>query len=211
MSPSRRSTLPVAVVLTLLTAACGSPETNRSSAGPIASSAAPGASSAAPSVPSPPSSAASVRADEGPCPVTAQELEAASKVSWKLGRTLPEQPWALEKSIRASTCVFLADAKAVTDSYGQPLILRIDTATGAHAAAMEKYDNEVCVSGPVPGTMRAPRGGGGGKVCDVKGVVTDGSVVKDGSAMSILLSSDSDKILKEFSPAFEAIVAAIAD
>ncbi len=62
----------------------------------------------------------------------------------------------------------------------------------------------------VPGTMRAPRGGGSGTVCDAKGSVAEGALVKDGSAMSILVSSDSEKIVKDLSPAFEAVVATIA-
>jgi hypothetical protein len=146
--------------------------------------------------------------------VTAQELETATKLAWKLRRTLPEQPFLLKETIMTSACLFTADAKAVTDKYGQPLIMRIDIATGAHAAALEKYDLERCVKGynpsSTPRRLRATRGGSG-KVCDTGGTITTGSVVKDGSAMSILVSSDSEKILKSFTPAFEAAVAAIAD
>jgi hypothetical protein len=82
------------------------------------------------------------------------------------------------------------------------------------AAALDKYDLETCVKGhngrSNPRRLRATRGGGG-KVCDTGGTVTKGSVVKDGSAMSILVFSQSEKVLKDFAPAFEAAVAAIAD
>lgn len=219
-SPSRHTTLPVATLMLLLTAGCGSPAgteqaASTTAASSVAASAAPSASSpAAPSPPSPPSSTAPGLGDQSQCPITPEELQAATNLTWLLGRTLPEQPWMLKESIKVSTCVFIARDKAVTDGYGQPLILRIDTATGANAAAMERYDVEMCVTGGKGstdrGTMRAPRGGGGGKVCEVKNGITDGSVVKDGSAMSIFVSSESEKVVKNFSSSFEAVVAAIA-
>ena len=220
-TPSLRTTVPTAALLMLLVAGCGPTNTTSpptaapgASSGESPSAASSASSPAVPSPPSPSSSAAPGLGDQSQCPITPEELQAATDLTWLLGKTLPEQPWMLRKSINASTCVFIARAKEVTDSYGQPLILRIDTATGVHAAAMEKYDLEMCAEGgkasSTSGTMRAPRGGGGGKVCEAGGSVTDGSVVKDGTAMSVLVSSDSDKILKDFSPKFEAVIAAIA-
>ena len=88
--------------------------------------------------------------------------------------------------------------------------MRIDTATGANAAALEKSDREGCGEGVPPGTVRAPSGGGSGKVCDVGGSVEAATVVKDGTTLSFTMFSDSEKILKDFSPKFEAAVAAIA-
>ena len=211
--PIRRTTLPAAALLLLLTAGCGSSDAAdpaASTPGGSATSPTAPASSGVPSIPTPPSSTGPGGADQGQCPVTPEELQATTKLTWKLRRTLPEQPWMLDKSIKVSTCLYTADAKAVTDSYGQPLILRLDIGTGANAAALEKSNLEGCGEGLPPGTMRAPRGGGSGKVCDVGGSVEAATVVKDGTTLSFTMFSDSEKILKDFSPKFEAAVAAIA-
>jgi hypothetical protein len=141
--------------------------------------------------------------------MTPQDLEAATKLSWKLGKTLPERPLEFDKSIRGSTCAFIAEAKAVRDDYGDPLTLRVDIATGANAKALEKLNLEGCGEGIPPGKVRATRGGGG-KVCDVQGTVSEGTVVKDGSTISFIAFSNSEKILKDFTPGFEAAVAATA-
>ena len=205
-----------AAALLIPIAGCGdSSDTAEPAAGATAGSAgggqsSPAASSAAPSAPGPSTGAAPGGADQGQCPVTPQELEAATRLTWKLGRTLPKHPLEYEESITGVTCVFIAEAAAVKDDYGQPLIMRIDVATGADATALEKYNLRVCGQFD-PGKLRAPRGGGGGKVCDIRGSVSDGFVVKDGSTVSVLTSSDSKKILKDFSPAFEAAIATLAD
>jgi len=212
-TPSRRTTLPAAALIMLLsTAGCGSSETDRSAAAPSAAlSAAPSASSSAvPSPPSPPSSAAPGGAEQGQCQVTPQELEAATGLTWRLGRTLPERPLEYDKTITVSTCAFISEEATVKDDYGQPLTMRIDVATGANAAALEKSNLEACGEGIPPGTMRAARGGGGAKVCDVKGSVEEATIVEDGTTLSFTMFSDSDKILKDFSPKFEAVISAIA-
>jgi len=201
-----------AAALLIPIAGCGdSSDTAEPAAGATAGSAgggqsSPAASSAAPSASSSATRAAPGAANQEQCPVTPQELETATRLTWRLGRTLPEHPLEYDESITGLTCVFIAEAAAVKDDYGQPLIMRIDVATGANAAALERLNDEGCDRGK----LRAPRGGGG-KVCDVRGTVLEGTVVKDGSTISFLMSSDSEKILKDFSPAFEAAVAAVAD
>jgi hypothetical protein len=200
------------VGLATLLAACGGASTPGSttagSPGPVASS--PAGSSAVPPASSPATSVAPGGADSGQCKVTVQELEAATKLTWKLGKTLPERPLEYDKSLKASTCAFIAEAKAVRDDFGDPLTLRIDVATGANAKALETSTLEGCGEGIPPGKLRAPRGGGGGKVCDSSGSVTEALVVKDGSTLSFTVFSNSEKILKTFSPAFEDAIAAIA-
>ncbi len=211
-TPSRRTTLPLATLTLVLTAGCGSAADTNQAASTAASTAASSkaAPSAAPSAPSPAGSATPGRTDQGQCPVTPQALQEATKLTWKLGRTLPEHPLEYDETIKASTCAFISEDAAVKDDYDQPLVLRIDIATGANAAALEKSTLEGCAEASPAGTLRAPRGGGSGKVCDAKGSVEEAIVVKDGTALSLTMFSDSKKILKDFSPAFEAVVAAIA-
>lgn len=133
----------------------------------------------------------------GDCPLTEAELSSATSLAWKLRETKKDHQLETMDSVKVTACIYTA-AEAV-QSFGDPLVLRVDVVDPKDADAVQKDFSANCTE--FGGTERA---GGGGKVCDRAGTVVDGTI---GNLVLVEIVGADKETAVQLTPAFEKILA----
>jgi hypothetical protein len=139
---------------------------------------------------------ASESAPEG-CPLTTVELSETTSMEWELAETRKDHPLETMEQVKVTACMYTAPE--VKQTYGDPLVLRVDVVAPADADAVKTGFSTSCAD---LGGVERP--GGGGTVCDRDGTIVDGYV---GDLTVVAVLNADDDVAARLSPTFEKILA----
>lgn len=137
---------------------------------------------------------------DGACPLTTDELSSATALAWELAETRKDHPLETMAEVEVTACIYTAPE--VKQTFGDPLVLRVDVVDSGDADAVRTNFTRVCAE-----FGGAERPGGGGTVCDKDGTVVDGHIGE--LAVVSILNADDD-VAARLSPTFEKVLAAAA-
>lgn len=136
-------------------------------------------------------------AEEG-CPLTTDELSETTSMEWELTETRKDHPLETMEQVKVTACLYTAPE--VKQTYGDPLVLRVDLVAAPDADAVKTDFTTTCAD-----LGGAERPGGGGTVCDRDGTVVDGHI---GDLTVVAIVNADDDVATRLSPTFEKILAA---
>jgi hypothetical protein len=160
-----------------------------------------GCSSAEPAAPAAGEAAPASDAPAGGCPLDVADVSAATSLTWELQQTEPDYPLETVDGVTATVCLFTA---ADRPQFGDPLVMRVDTVTGAEAATLRDGFEESCT-----GNGGTVEDAGGVASCRQDGTVVDGAVASDGRTVHVYLVNADTATATELTPAFEQVLAAV--
>jgi len=141
----------------------------------------------------------------GDCPLSAQDLSAATSLRWQLRERKDNYPLETAESIKATVCLYTAPDAPQTG--GDPLALRTDTVTGADAATVRKGFTDTCTGSG--GQVRDSASAQGAVVCVRDGAVVDGIVGNATRVVSVELVNADKATAVKLTPAFDKVLAAV--
>lgn len=142
----------------------------------------------------------------GGCPLEAADLSAATSLTWELRDTKVDYPLETAESLKATVCVFTA-AEAPQFG-GDPLVMRVDTVTGADAAALRSNFERTCTSND--GTVEPSTATDGAEVCRRDSSVVEGDIVGSGRTVDVYLVNADTATAEKLTPSFDAVLAAVS-
>jgi hypothetical protein len=142
--------------------------------------------------------------DDG-CPLAAADLSSATSLAWELRQTLTDHPLETLESVKATVCVFTAaDSPQIG---GDPLVLRVDTVTGADAAALRTNFQQNCTGNR--GAVEESSAADGAAVCRRDGAVVQGNIAGDGRTVDVYLVNARTDTATSLTPSFDKVLAAV--
>ncbi|WNV88647.1 hypothetical protein [Umezawaea sp. Da 62-37] len=129
-----------AAALCLAVTACGTSSTSGTPTGATGSTGSTGSAEKA-GTDAPAASAGSDVPDTG-CPISVADLSSATGLTFELGDVRQDHELETQPGVKALVCVFISPS--TPQEAGDPLVLRVDTVTGADAAAVRANFERSC-------------------------------------------------------------------
>jgi hypothetical protein len=160
-----------------------------------------------PGVPSPrvttDSAAAVDQAPPGGCPLSAEDLSSASGLSFELRDTREDHPLETVEA-KGQVCVYTSSDRP--QAAGDPLVLRVDTVTGAGADVLQSGFAATCVQA---GGRLENADVEGARVCDRSDSVTEGEIVGVDRTVDVYFVVVDRETAAVITPKFGQILAAV--
>jgi hypothetical protein len=142
----------------------------------------------------------------GGCPLDAADLSTATSLTWELRDTKVDYPLETAESLKATVCVFTAaDAPQFG---GDPLVLRVDTISGADAAALRTNFERTCTSND--GKLEPSTATDGAEVCRRDSSVVEGNIAGSGRTVDVYVVNADNATAKKLTPSFDDVLAAVS-
>ena len=172
--------------------ACATPTTGTASPAPNAAAEAPA-----------PATGGSGAADE--CPLAATDISSATSLDWELRQTEAARPLETLETVKADVCVFTAADRR--QAGGDPLVLRVDTVTGADAAKLRTNFEDSCTGNQ--GKVEDSTAADGAALCRRAGATAEGNIAGGGRSVDVYLVNADTATATSLTPSFEKILSAV--
>lgn len=163
--------------------------------------------STTPGTPSPTvTTGSAVAADQAPpggCPLGVEDLSSATGLGFELRDTREDYPLETVEA-KGQVCVFTSSDRP--QAAGDPLVLRVDTVTGAGAAVLQSTFASTCVQA---GGSVENADVEGARVCRSRGSVTEGEVVGADRTVDVYFVVVDQETAAMITPKFGQILAAV--
>ncbi|PRY38137.1 hypothetical protein [Umezawaea tangerina] len=195
MRPKRRiaALLVSTAALAMAATACGPSDTSGTPTG-AAGTKAPAATSAA--------------AEGTPgtgCPLSAADLSSATGLSFELGDTRQDHELETQPGVKALVCVFISPS--TPQDAGDPLVLRVDTITGANAAAARTHFESDCTDN---GGTLGESAVADGKTCTRGANTIEGDLGKGGRTVDVYFVNATTDTAAAMTEKFDKVLAAVS-
>jgi hypothetical protein len=144
-------------------------------------------------------------AGSGDCPLAAADISSATSLTWELRQTEAGRPLETLETVKADVCVFTASDRP--QAGGDPLVLRVDTVTGADAVKLRTNFEDNCTG--YKGTVEDSTAADGAVVCRRDGSVVEGNIAGDGRSVDVYLVNADTDTATSLTPSFEKILSAV--
>jgi hypothetical protein len=143
-------------------------------------------------------------APNGTCP-SAEKLTSATGLTFALQDTRKDYPLETLESVKALVCLYTsADS---TQSGGDPLVLRVDTVTGADAATVRaKFERSCTDNGGTLGASAVANA----KVCTRNGTTIEGNLTAGDRTVDVYLVNADTTTATTLTPSFDKVLAAVS-
>ena len=155
--------------------------------------------------PAAPTAASAAGSNAGGCPLSAEDLSSATGMTWTLRTTEAGHELETQPGVKADVCFLTSDDRP--QAGGDPLVLRVDTATGGDA---DKVRTEFAAScSRNGGTVTDSSGAPGARTC-VNPTFLPEALLGDGDrAVEVYYVSADKATAKELEGSFDQVLAAV--
>jgi hypothetical protein len=188
----RAGELFVMLALGLAAAGCGS-------SGPTAAG--------TPTAAAPATAAATTAAgsDTGGCPLAAEDLSAATGMTFELATTEPDRALETLETVKALVCVFTSADEP--QAGGDRLGLRVDTVNGADAEAVTAEFERSCTSNG--GTLNDVTADDDAQTCTSRGSTIEGNIDSGDRTVNVYFVNADDATAAALTPNFDKVLEAV--
>jgi hypothetical protein len=139
------------------------------------------------------------------CPLSVDALSSATGLTFELRKTEADHELETLPGVTALVCVFTSSDRP--QAGGDPLVLRVDTVTGADAATVrDEFEKSCTRNGGTLGDSAVA----GGKTCTSRGSTTEGSVASGDRTVDVYFVLVDATTAAQLTPAFDKILGAVA-
>jgi hypothetical protein len=143
-------------------------------------------------------------APSGSCP-SAEKLSSATGLTFALSDTLKDHPLETLESVKALVCLYTSAES--TQSGGDPLVLRVDTVTGADAATVRgKFESSCTDNGGTLGASTVANA----KICTRNGTTIEGNLGSGDRSVDVYFVNADTTTATTLTPSFEKVLTAIS-
>jgi hypothetical protein len=192
-----RRTLGLLLAAALCLTACSTTGTPKAASGPTA-----GAADASTKADTP----GDAKAGTGDgCPLAAADLSTASGFAFELAETRKDHALETLPDVKALVCVFTSSA--APQEAGDPLVLRVDTVTGADAAAVRANFERVCTdTGGALGESTVTNG----KTCARGDNIVEGDISTDDRTVEVYFVNATNDTAAALTEVFDKVLASVS-
>jgi len=140
----------------------------------------------------------------GGCPLSAEALSTATGLTFELSDTRKDQKLETLPDIAADVCIFTSPSNP--QDAGDPLVLRVDTVTGANAAAVRTDFERSCTDNG--GTLKNSTVKNT-KTCARGGYNIEGSIRTGDRAVEVYFVNALTKTAKSLTPSLDKVLASV--
>jgi hypothetical protein len=151
-----------------------------------------------PAAPRPPAANPGSGSTGGDCPLTVDELKAATSIAWEQEEAKKDHPLVLMESVKVTACIYTAPEQK--DQYGDPLVVRVDVVSPKDADQVRERFRASCTD-----YRGAERAGGGGTICEREGRIVEGYI---GNLNVVMIVNADKSTAANLTPSFEKVLAA---
>ncbi|WP_346273312.1 hypothetical protein [Pseudonocardia sp.] len=143
--------------------------------------------------------------DTGGCPLSAEDLSAATGMTFELATTEPDRALETLETVKALVCVFTAADEP--QAGGDRLGLRADTVTGADAEAVTAEFERSCTSNG--GTLNDVTADDDAQTCTSRGSTIEGNIDSGDRTVNVYFVNADDATAAALTPNFDKVLDAV--
>jgi hypothetical protein len=148
--------------------------------------------------------AAAASSAPGGCPLSAADLSSATGMTFELATTEPDRALETLPAVKALVCVFTSAEKV--QAGGDPLVLRVDTVTGADASTVSAEFERSCTSNA--GTV-GDSTVDDAQTCTSRGTTVEGNIDSGDRTVDVYFVNADNSTAAALTPTFDKVLDAV--